>query len=379
MIEFSTMLKCEYFPLCSGCEIQGDVSLPPIWQGLKIFFNRVALDLFIPLKVKEVTKWRCRSKLAVRGVSTAPQIGLFKKGSHEVVSIPNCPLHHPAINAVNSQVRQAMIEHKIDPYDEEKGSGMLRYLQFVVERKTKLVQLTLVVNRMNKDPQLEKFVKRLYNQGGLHSIWLNFQPMQTNTIFGEQWSLIEGESCVWERLGNVDCAFHPACFGQAHLSLYDEVLNKICEWVEPNQQVLELYAGIGAIGFNLASKSENVLCVEINPYAAECFQMSRLQLLPEIQGKVAMQISTSAEAITKLNEKQVIIVDPPRKGLESEVLEAICSSKSLKQMIYLSCGPISFQRDCEKLISRGWSIDAIEGYLFFPGCDHVEILCSLRK
>ena len=149
------MLKCEYFPLCSGCERQGDVSSPPVWQELKNFFNQVAPDLSVDLIVKEITGWRCRSKLAVRGNSREPQIGLFKKGSHDVVSIPTCPLHHPSINAISAKVRKIMIERKIEPYDEERGGGLLRYLQFVVERKTRRVQLALVVNRQGKDSVLE--------------------------------------------------------------------------------------------------------------------------------------------------------------------------------------------------------------------------------
>ncbi|MBS0604787.1 MAG: class I SAM-dependent RNA methyltransferase [Verrucomicrobia bacterium] len=379
MTEFSTVLKCEYFPLCSGCQRQGDISSPPVWEDVKSFFQRTAPDLSLALIVKEVTGWRTRSKLAVRGSSAHPEIGLFKQGSHQVVSIPTCPLHHPSINVICAKVKKILIERRIDPYDEERGTGILRYLQFVVERKTRRVQLGLIVNRQAKDSVLDGFVKQLYSEGGLHSVWLNFQPDRTNRIFGEQWEFCEGEPYLWERLGIADCAFHPACFGQAHLSLFEDVLRRIREWILPNASIIELYAGIGVIGLNLAPESKEIVCVEINPFASECFELSRLKLQVEQQKKISMQISSSEDAVRLISGRQAIIVDPPRKGLDPKVLEGLFKADLGAQLVYLSCGPISFQRDAEKLIAHGWKIEKAEGYLFFPGSDHVEILCCFKK
>ena len=346
---------------------------------IKEFFQTVAGDVPISLRIKEINGWRMRSKLAVRGTFKDPQIGLFKHRSHQVVSIPTCPLHHPSINALYSKVKKAIIELKIDPYDEEKGTGILRYLQFVVESKTRRVQLALVVNRPSPDGLLERFVKQLYNQGGLHSVWFNFQAQKTNRIFGEKWTLCDGDPYLWEHLGNVDCAFHPACFSQAHLSLFEEVLTRVREWARPNASVLELYAGMGAIGLNLASQSKEVICVEINPFAFDCFHLSRLKLPLRAQNKISMKISSSEDAIPFIAGKDVVIVDPPRKGLDDKVLDAICKADLQTQLIYLSCGPLSFQRDAEKLLANGWRIEKAEAYLFFPGSNHVEILCFLRK
>ncbi len=375
MTKFSTILQCDYFPLCSGCEIHGDVSAPQVWTEVKNYFEKVAIP--ISLVVGEATHWRGRAKLAVRGTSQHPEIGLFKHGSHEVVSIPTCPLHHPSINRVCGQVRQTLIDLNIEPYHEERGAGVVRYLQFVVEDKTGQVQLTLVVNK--NDPQLERCVKRLYTQGGIHSIWLNFQTEKTNTIFGEKWELCAGEPYLWEHIGNLVCAFHPACFGQANKALFIQALSRIREWVKPHQSIVEFYAGVGVIGLNLAPQSKGVVCVEINPYASECFHLSRFKLPHETQRKISMKISSTQRALSLIAGKEVIIADPPRKGLDPELLDALCRPKEASQLIYLSCGPNSFQRDCEKLLQHGWKVDNAEAYLFFPGANHVEILCSFKR
>ena len=377
MTMFSTILECDYFPLCSGCEIHGDVSSPPVWGVVKNFFNVAAPNVAIQLIVGQATQWRNRAKLAVRGTSKHPEIGLFKQGSHQVISIPTCPLHHPSINRICAKVRQALIDLQIEPYQEERGAGVVRYLQFVVEEKTGRVQLTLVVNL--NDPQLERCVKLLYTQEELHSIWLNFQAERTNTIFSDQWQLCEGEPFLWEAFGGVECAYHPACFGQANKPLFIQALQRIREWAEPNQRILEFYAGVGVIGLNLVNQSKKVTCVEINPFASECFHLSRLKLAPEIQSKISMKISSTKEALPMIAGTDIVIVDPPRKGLDRQVLDTLCQTKELSQILYLSCGPISFQRDCEKLLAQGWKVDNAEAYLFFPGSNHVEILCSLKR
>ena len=378
MTTFSTLLlKCAYFPLCSGCEIHGDVSVPPVWYQLKIFFQTAAPDIPIPLNVKEIIGWRTRSKLAVRGTAAKPEIGLFKRGSHMVVPIPDCPLHHLSINTAYAHVREAIVKRKIDPYDEQRGAGFLRYLQFAVDRTSGKVQLVCVLNRPSSD--ITPFVKQLYTEGGLHSVWTNVQPEQTNRIFGERWELCAGEPVLWEKVGSVECAFHPACFAQAHPSLFDVALQRIRAWVKPNSSILELYAGVGAIGLNLAEACASCLCVEINPFAEECFHLSRGRLPPEHRLKIAFQTASAETSLPLLASKNVAIVDPPRKGLEKSVLDALKYAKSLKQIIYLSCGPRSFQRDCEELMKGGWKIAHAEGFLFFPGCDHVEMLCCLEK
>lgn len=272
-----------------------------------------------------------------------------------------------------------MIELKIEPYNEEKATGLVRYLQFAVERKTRKVQLAIVVNCSTLNDTLDRWIKHLYNQGEFHSIWLNFQPAQTNRIFSDQWKHLEGEPYLWEHLGRTECAFHPATFSQAHLSLFEEVLVRIDKWIAPNLSILELYAGIGVIGFNIVEQSKEVVCVEINPFASECFQISRFKLLLDSQRKISFKLSSSEDAVHLISGKEVVIVDPPRKGLDRKVVDALCKAEKNTQLIYLSCGPRSFQNDVEHLLAHGWKIENAEGFLFFPGTDHVEILCSLRK
>ncbi|MES2122920.1 MAG: hypothetical protein V4492_09120 [Chlamydiota bacterium] len=376
MNKLPPILTCRYFPECSGCEIHGEITPPPVAKELAAFFKECAALPDFPIAISEVKGWRTRAKLAVRGTAEHPLIGLYKRGTHEVVAIEDCPLHHPAINKAIAQLIPLIRSHHILPYDELSHTGKLRYLQFFVERKSRRVQLTLVVNASSFDAMLKSLVKQLYAIGGFHSIWLNFQTDKTNVILGEKWEFCEGEPYLWERVGSVDCAFHPACFSQANPALFQTAVERIREWVIPQSHVLELFSGVGVIGLNLAHLGCEVTAVEINPYAAECFELSRLRLPPEVQGRLRMETASAEKA---LMHHQVLVVDPPRKGLTAPLLKAIGEAKELQQILYLSCGPQSLQSDLKVLFSQGWKVEKAEGYLFFPGTNHIETLCSLMR
>lgn len=135
--------SCSIFPRCSGCSLQKNVCSPPVLEELSHFF----LKLGVPLELvsEKITAWRSKAKLAVRGTKQDPSIGLFAKGTHEVIPMNSCPLHYPIMNEALALIYEEMTRFGIDPY-EENGSGRLRYLQLFLEERTNRVQLSLVFN-----------------------------------------------------------------------------------------------------------------------------------------------------------------------------------------------------------------------------------------
>ncbi|MDQ5955784.1 MAG: hypothetical protein ACH349_00410 [Candidatus Rhabdochlamydia sp.] len=373
---FSTSLHCDYFPICSGCDFQGQELAPPVFSSLQGFFVKQAPHLEIPLIYQEPQGWRFRAKLAVRGCSDSPRIGLFQRGTHNVVSIPHCPLHNKAILKSYQQIRQTMIDFQVIPYDECKGE--VRYLQFLVEKKSQTVQLSIVVNLSKPTNKLDAWIHHLYSLGEFHSIWLNFNTEKTNRIFSDNWLLCAGELYLQEKFGSMLCSIHPACFVQAHLSLFEHALSIICQEALRSKRVCECYSGIGVIGLNLASFSKEVHCIEMNPFAKQCFDQTCSLLPQNITNKVFFHQTSTEKSLRLIKTSEVIVVDPPRKGLEALVLDAINQSRA-EQLIYLSCSTSSFIRDCDALLKNGWQVEKVFGYLFFPGSNHVETLCILKR
>jgi len=312
------------------------------------------------IKGKE-TGWRARAKLAVRGRGKRIQIGLFKPGTHDVEDLIDCPDHHPSINKALCIIRKA----SFTPYNEHTLSGDLRYIQLTVQRSTGKVQLVLVSNGPGRSDALVEALKK----EDWHSIWVNIQQGSTNTIFGKTWELATGPRYLEETILGRKFYFHPACFVQANLDLFEEILKDFRKWIIPDQQLTEFYAGIGIIGLTSADLCKSATLVEINPFAEECYKQSN--------PPPHFQFFTGPTENYLHHLKDVLIVDPPRKGLDTKVLDALKDS-SLKQILYLSCNFETLKRDLDILKSCGWKIERAKGYHLFPNTDHIELLVDLR-
>lgn len=361
-------ISCHLLHKCSGCELDKFVILPPVWKDVTGFFGNKAPILFSG----EIAPFRYRSKLAIRGSSKKPKIGLFKRGSHEVVDIDSCPLHFPLMNDLLSEIRSSITEFDIDPYQESSLKGRLKYLQMTLSRFTFQIQLVLVFNGSHLVEKEIEFLKKIYKSKLCESIWINFSPDKTNTIFGGVWQLFHGKKDFYQKILNGKFCFHPSNFSQAHLSLFEKMLLWIRMEVTEGQNVLELYSGTGSIGGSLAEKAAKVTLVESSPFSFESFTKS------EFPGKDKCKFLQTKVENCDPADADLIIVDPPRKGLS-----VLCKNKinhSLAEnLIYISCGFSSFRRDAIDLLNSGWKLKNSAGFLFFPGTNQVELAVSFFR
>ena len=363
--------RCPHFSRCSGCELDQNFLNPPVWQEALAYFQKIDPSLVPQLMTLGFSQTRTKAKLAVRSPS---EIGLFKKGTHDVISIPHCLVHHSAINRAALLLKTELAQSPIPLYNEKTNSGHLRYLQLAVDPKTEKVQLVLVLNTPHSTPQIETLSQTLFASRLFHSIWLNFQPASTNKIFGDAWQHLHGEPFLWQKINDTQIAFHPAAFSQAHFTLFEKMVHQIEAWIPPQSTLLELYAGVGAIGLSLRHKAKQIHLVENNPYAHLSFQQS----LARLEDPTPFSYLCIDAKDAPLSPYDTLIVDPPRKGLDPTLLHSIAPLKNT-QLIYVSCGFESFRKDTETLLASGWKFENAAGYLLFPGTNHVEILARLTS
>ncbi|MCE5319365.1 MAG: hypothetical protein LLG04_18615 [Parachlamydia sp.] len=368
-------IHCPHFPICSGCTLSEKVDAPPVLKEMRSFFQTRGLSN-LPIHAGAAEGWRCRAKLAVRGSAQTPIVGLYQKGSHHPIDIPLCRVHHPALNQAADALRHFIQSEDIEPYNEQTFQGELRYIQLALERSTGKVQLVLVVNRDSTSINLEK----LWSIGiPWHSIWLNHNTRRDNVIFGNEWVLFKGEPFLWEAIGGVSICFHPASFGQANLDLFERLIASLKAQLHSACSLVEYHAGVGMIGLCLAEKCQTVVSCEANPQAAQCFILSKEKLGADIQKKLSYRMGRAEENLHLLQEGDVILVDPPRKGLDAHLLKGLKELQGPKTLFYISCGWPAFQRDCDALQNAGWKLEHAEGYTLFPGTDHVELLARFKK
>lgn len=383
MCNSSTLFpQCPHFGECAGCSEHLSFNPPSVWEEILSFF----LPFSIPnLHVEPPLHWRHRAKIAVRGSSTNPLIGLFKRFSHDVFPIPSCLVHHPHLNQAFEIIRKWIQEHSIIPYEEKNGTGELRYLQGVVQRSTGRVQIALVFNSSHSDGsqalRWRDLVKRLGEEHSSlwHSLWINFNDQPVNTIFGSKWLHVWGEEQIWEKFDEIEVCYGPASFGQANLPLFERMLIRIRELLPQQACVTEFYAGVGVIGLFIASHCEWVRCSEINSFAEDYFRQSCARMAPDIASRLTFSSGSTKEAFSLLDGATTVIVDPPRKGLDPHFFPALKDATTVQQLFYISCGWEAFKKDHQKLCENGWKVQSVDGYLFFPGSNHVELLVHFER
>lgn len=375
-------IDCVHFGVCPGCVYNSAEKPPEIYLQAKEY---LAAHFAIPLQFKQGASrgWRTRAKLAVRKEKSQKEksIGLFIKGTHEVLAIPHCQVHHPLINQAVELFLELFKQSGLSAYDEATHQGDLRYLQCVVERRTNKVQLSLVINRKKGLEEWVAFCQALYKKGLFHSIWINKNAEATNTIFGKEWEKVAGADVLWEEIAGHEFAFGPSHFGQANLEMYAELIYDMQKRILPNSSLAELYAGIGIIGMSLAQESRTVKLIEIQTHAKPFFELSVQKLPPNLQQKISYKTAPAERCLDLMEGVEVAIVDPPRKGLGAGFTDKLFSQPTLKQLVYVACDWHSLERDLSYMSKKfpEWRLTEAISYLFFPGTNQIETVAYLLK
>lgn len=357
-------IDCPHFGPCSGCILSKKVNEPPILETIRKELGSV------PLRLEKVTGWRTKAKLAVRpSCKAALHIGLFRAGTHDVLEIPHCQVHHPAINRAVAALSQVLREEGISAYNET--TGLLRYIQCLVDLKTEKIQLTLVWNAAPQTPFMVPLLNRLYELDLWHSIWFNFQPALTNRIFGDTWHHCFGPPLLWQTLGPLQIPFHPAAFSQAHWTLFEKLAHEVVSWIPLESHLVEFYAGVGAMGLLAAPRCQSVHLIESNPFSQLSFQSI------QVPSHVHYHSLDANHALSFLQKATCILVDPPRKGLDPILRNAL--KEWAGTLLYVSCDFASFLRDAKELQAAGFKLKQTSGYLLFPGTDHVELIAMFTR
>jgi tRNA/tmRNA/rRNA uracil-C5-methylase (TrmA/RlmC/RlmD family) len=319
------------------------------------------------------TQFRRRARLAIRGRADAPKLGIFEAGSHRAVHIPSCLVHHPVVNVVARAARRALAAHHVPTYSDAAHVGVARYLQVVVERHTDRAQVVLITNGSSPsglEPVLEELERSL--GGALLGLWWNGNPERTNTILGPHWQLLSGEPFVRDRSGDAALFYPPSAFGQSNLDLAMDLAARARALAEPGDRVTELYAGVGAIGLGLASRVTSLDLNELGEGSLAGLARGIEALPADLRNRVRVYPGSAADHAALVASRDLVIADPPRKGLDAAVVSALLSAPP-RRFAYVSCGLDSFERDAAELL-RVFRLRSLAAYDLFPHTEHLETL-----
>jgi tRNA/tmRNA/rRNA uracil-C5-methylase (TrmA/RlmC/RlmD family) len=319
--------------------------------------------------------FRQRARLAVRGRVENPKIGIFEGGSHRVVHIPDCRIHHPLVNEVARIARRTMVEHRLAPYSDAAHAGSIRYLQIVIERQSESAQLVIVTREASPDG-FDAFFADLAGRLGtrLHSLWWNGQPERSNAVLGELWRHIAGPDAVCEVSGGTRLFYPPGAFGQSHLELADRIALEAGKFVPDGAHLVEFYAGVGALGLPMAARLRRVELNEIGAASLRGLEQGIAELPGEVRARVRVLPGSAGLAAERLTGSEVVLVDPPRKGLDAPLLAQLLKTP-VPRLVYVSCGlPALLREAAELLDSSKYRLAALQAFALFPYTEHIETL-----
>jgi 23S rRNA (uracil1939-C5)-methyltransferase len=366
-------LICPHQPSCPGCPRLAEPGLPPEpLARLQALAARA--DAPAPLTHEgPPVAFRYRARLAIRGRADAPKLGIFEVGSHRAVHIPRCLVHHPVINRVATRVRDVLAQHRIPTYSDAAHAGVVRYLQVVVERETARAQVTLVTNG-SSDEVLAGCVADLREAlaEDLHSLWWNGNPERTNTILGPSWRRLHGAPYVTDLSGNARIFYPPSAFGQSNLDLAMQLAARVRELARPGQRITEFYAGVGAIGLGLAETASALRFNELGEGSLEGLAHGIATLPDSVRANVTVHAGPAGGHARLMAESDFVIADPPRKGLDPELLRALQTTPP-QRFAYVSCDVDSFERDAAQLLGS-FRLVTLEAFDLFPHTEHLETL-----
>ena len=354
-------------------------------QQVENVMQRIARMPEVPvlntIGMEEPWGYRNKAQVPVRKVEGLLTTGFFRKNSHDLIPMEDFYIQDPKIDEAIIVVRDIMREYGVKPYNEKDGTGNLRHI--VVRRGYNTGEMMIVlVTRTAKLFPTSKIIPAIQEAlPEVVSIVQNVNPRGTNVILGEEAIVLYGEDKYRDELmGNTFEISHRSFYQVNPLQtekLYQTVLDFAAMTGE--ETVIDAYCGIGTITLALAKKAKEVYGIEIVEMAVE--DAKRNAALNGVEN-VTYQLGAAEEVMLKWAEEErtadLLVVDPPRKGLEGQFIDAVLEMKPSK-MVYVSCNPATLARDLALLAEGGYNVEKIQPVDLFPQTNHVESVTLLTR
>lgn len=382
--------RCAVAKQCGGCQLQAYA-----YEKQLIFKeNKIRNHLERIGKIKDYVlepivgmeePWRYRNKAQFpvgRNKDGEIAIGFYAGRTHSIIENEDCYLGEEINSEILKSVKEYMEENGVSPYDEAAHQGFVRHILIRRGHYTREILVCIVING-RKMPYKERLVEKLlkFKKDGLKSITLNYNEEKTNVILGTELEVLWGTDFITDMIGGITFQISPMSFYQVNIEQTEKLYKKVLEFADltGKETVWDLYCGIGTISLFLAQKAKKVYGVEIVPAAVQNAKENAKR--NKIQN-VEFFLGASEEVLPEWYEKKkekidIIVVDPPRKGCERELLKTIVKMKPEK-IVYVSCDSATLARDLRILEEEGYKTEKVQGFDLFSQTVHVESVIMMQ-
>ena len=361
---------CPVSKRCGGCSFDGvdhAYELKAKRGIVEAAFRREGLAVTVEETVSDGRVYGCRNKVAypVEG----SKVGYYGAHSHDIIDCGGrCPLASPLIDPVSAYIAEEIKKNPVPS---------LKHIYIRAGEGTGEAAVCFVSKSRDASPYKDLADALISEFPHIVGVTVNVNPADTNVILGKEYITLRGRDYIRDRLCGLDFRVSPASFWQVNRGMAERLYECAARKAElkPGESLLDLFCGTGSVGLAMAASLPGVKLtgVEIVPEAVENARRNAA----ENGVKNAEFICADANAVD-IGEYDVIVVDPPRKGIAPELVDRIASSGN-RRLVYISCNPATLARDCRLFAERGYTIGAVTPHDLFPRTGHVESVVLMSR
>ena len=378
--------ECPISASCGGCDFwhmdyEEESRLKA--ERVRSCLNRLggeALETMPILSAPTCYGYRNKAQYPVASKKNKAYAGFFRAGTHQVVENQRCLILPEETDAVKTAVMDYVNQFRVTVYDEETHKGLLRHIYVRRGAVSGQVLVCLVVNG-RKLPHIPELLERLKKIPGFATLVLSINTKAGNAVLGDEFITLYGPGYIEDTLCGLTFRLSPRSFYQVNhhqaQRLYEAAIAQA--GITKEDTVLDLYCGVGTITLCMAKAAGKVIGVEVIPQAVEDAKdnakrngIENAEFFCGDAGAAALELE--AKGI----KADVVVVDPPRKGLNADTIEAL-HRFSPRRIVYVSCDPATLARDVALLKQRGYQLQNAMACDLFPRCSHVESIVCLSK
>ena len=311
--------------------------------------------------------------------------GIYAAGTHKVLPVESCLLQDEVLDKTMQAVRAAANACRYQPYDEDKGTGLLRHCLLRRGVATGQVMVVLVTAQPVL-PGAKNFVKALLAEAAQRGVTVttvvqNVNSRKTSVVLGEAEKVLYGKGFILDTLCGKTYAISPRSFYQINHAQTEVLYGLAVEAAKltGKEVVLDAYCGIGTIGLTAADHAKQVVGVELNRDAVQdAIGNARHNGVKNARFFAADATRWIGEAAAAGEKADVIFMDPPREGSTPEFLASV-ARMAPKRVVYVSCNPVTLARDLATLTKLGYKAEGFTPVDMFPHTEHIETVCVLSK
>lgn len=378
--------SCPQAKRCGGCAFQHldyEEECRLKAERVRQALNRIGgetLDAVELLPAPACFAYRNKAQYPVSSQKGRVYAGFYQAGTHAVVACPRCEI----LPREADLARDAVVEYAnalgLSAYDEATGKGLLRHI-YVRKGWVSGQLLVCVVVCGDALPQAHTLVARLRRIPGFTTLVLSRHKKPGNTVLGDSFQTLYGPGYIEDTLCGLQFRLSPRSFYQVNHPQAEKLYQKAMELADlkSTDTVLDLYCGVGTITLAMAGRAGRVLGVELVEQAVQdAWDNARRNGVENAEFFCGDAGSATLELERRGVRPDVVVVDPPRKGLSADVIQAL-EAMAPNRLVYVSCDPATLARDVALLKKRGFHLEKVLALDLFPRCAHVETVIKMVR